>query len=110
MVVVLGLANLLVDGFSMAASNFLGTRPDHEIATELRRIEAQQIDDVPEGLREQIRQIYGATGFECADLERVSAVITSNSQRCIDTMLLEEDGVPLHGPNLLRAALAIFIA
>ncbi|MBT5775633.1 MAG: hypothetical protein HOH95_14795 [Dehalococcoidia bacterium] len=109
-VVVLGLANLLADGFSMAASNFLGTRADHEIVAELRRIEGEQIDEVPEGEREEIRQIYEAKGFEGADLERVVAVITSDRERWIDTMLLEEHGVQLDGPNPLRAAVATFLA
>jgi len=107
---VLGLANLIADGFSMAASNCLGTRADHEIVAELRRIEAQQIDDVPAGERKKIRQIYEAKGFKGADLERVVAVMTSDRERWIDTMLLEEHGVQLDGPNPLRAALATFLA
>ena len=109
-VVVLGLANLLADGFSMAASNFLGTRADHEIVAELRRIEAEQIDEVPDGEREEIRQIYETKGFEGNDLERIVEVITADRERWIDTMLLEEHGVQLDGPDPLRAALATFVA
>lgn len=109
-IVVLGLANLLADGFSMAASNFLGTRADHEIVEELRRIEAEQIDEVPEGEREEVRQIYAAKGFDGDDLERVVDVITADRERWIETMLLEEHGVQLDGPQPFRAALATFIA
>jgi VIT1/CCC1 family predicted Fe2+/Mn2+ transporter len=80
------------------------------IVAELRRIGAQQIDDVPAGERKKIRQIYEVKGFKGADLERVVEVITSDRERWIDTMLLEEHGVQLDGPNPLRAALATFLA
>lgn len=109
-IVVLGLANLFADGFSMAASNFLGTRADREIVAELRRLELEQIDLVPDGEREEVRQLYAAKGFEGADLERVVEVLTADRDRWVDTMLQEEHGVQLEGPAPLSAATATFIA
>lgn len=109
-VVVLGLANLFADGLSMAASNYLGTRADREIVAELRRIEGEQIDLIPDGEREEVRQLYAGKGFEGADLERVVEVLTADRERWIDTMLQEEHGVQLQGPDPLRAALATFVA
>lgn len=109
-VVVLGLANLFADGLSMAASNYLGTRADREVLAELRRLEGEQIDLVPDGEREEIRQLYAAKGFEGADLERVVEVLTADRDRWIDTMLQEEHGLQLEGPEPLRAASATFVA
>jgi VIT1/CCC1 family predicted Fe2+/Mn2+ transporter len=109
-VVVLGLANLFADGISMAVSNYLGTRADREVVAELRRSEGEQIDLVPEGEREEIRQLYAAKGFAGADLERVVDVLTSDRERWIETMLQEEHGVQLTGPRPLSAATATFIA
>lgn len=109
-VVVLGLANLFADGLSMAASNYLGTRADREIVEELRRIEHEQIDLVPEGEREEIRQLYAAKGFEGADLERVVEVLTADRERWVDTMIQEEHGLALSGPNPVSAASATFVA
>ena len=46
-VLVLGFASLLADGFSMAASNYSGTKTDLENVERLREIENRHIDEVP---------------------------------------------------------------
>ena len=109
-VVVLGLANLLADGFSMAVSNYLGTRAEDQRREQLRQIEAAHIARFPKGEREEVRQIFAAKGFEGDDLERVVDVITSDRERWIDIMLTDEWGVSLEGPNPVKAAWWTFAA
>jgi VIT1/CCC1 family predicted Fe2+/Mn2+ transporter len=107
-VVILGIANLIGDGFSMAAGNFLGVRAEQQQRELLRAMEQQHIADYPEGEREEIREIFRQKGFDGQDLERAVEIITDNQDRWVQTMLTEEHGVPLSGPTPLRAAAVTF--
>jgi VIT1/CCC1 family predicted Fe2+/Mn2+ transporter len=109
-VIILGLANLLADGFSMASGNFLGTRAENQAARKARREEEEEIDKHPEGEREEIRQIYAAKGFEGETLEKVVEVITADKDRWLDTMMQEEHGQTGPPPSAIKAALATFFA
>lgn len=107
-VLILGLANLVADGFSMAASNYSGTKTEHEEHAHLRGIEERHIEVVPEGEREEIRQIFRGKGFQGRDLERAVQVITADRDRWVDTMLAEEYGLPKVVRSPLKAAASTF--
>jgi VIT1/CCC1 family predicted Fe2+/Mn2+ transporter len=105
-VLVLGLANVLADGFSMAAGNFLRARADEDVLLRFRRLEETHIENIPDGEREEIRQIFRNKGFDGEMLERVVQVITEDRQRWVNTMLTDEWGLRLEPPSPWRTALA----
>src|ERR671918_524867 len=109
-VLILGVANLVADGFSMAASNYSGTKTEHEEQAHLRAIEERHIDAVPAGEREEIRQIFRGKGFRGRDLERAVDVITADRDRWLDTMLAEEYGLPKAVRSPLKAAASTFVS
>ncbi|MGD9563286.1 MAG: VIT1/CCC1 transporter family protein [Pyrinomonadaceae bacterium] len=109
-VLVLGFANLAADGFSMAASNFLGTKAETDELSRVREIERRHIEVDPAGEREEVRQIYAAKGFDGPELERVVELVTADTDRWIETMRAEEYGLPRSVRPPLKAATATFAA
>lgn len=110
LVIILGAANLIADGFSMASGNFLGTRAENQAARRTRREEEHEIEMHPEGEREEVRQIFAAKGFSGEQLESIVGVITADKQRWVDTMLQEEHGIHADLPAAWKAATATFVA
>lgn len=109
-ILILGFANLFADGFSMAASNFLGTKAELDDWRRLEAIENRHIDLAPEGEREEIRQIFQLKGFEGDDLNRIVELVTSDRDRWVRTMLTEEYGLPHEVRSPWVAAISTFTA
>jgi len=107
---VLGIANVLADGLSMAAGNFLRARSDQQMLERFRRMEEMHIQRIPEGEKEEIRQIYRGKGFDGEMLDKIVQIITDDRQQWVNTMLREEWGLQLHPPSPWRAGLATLAA
>jgi vacuolar iron transporter family protein len=107
-VIVLGLANLVADGFSMAASNYLSAKSQREELEQARLTEILHIEQIPHGEREEIRQIFRKKGFAGEALEKIVEVITGNRELWVNTMLTEELGLQLETRRPWKAALATF--
>jgi vacuolar iron transporter family protein len=109
-VLILGLANLFADGFSMAAGNYSGTKADRDNAARIRSIEERHIDRHPAGEHEEVRQILAAKGISGRALEESVAAITAERERWIAFMMSEEYGLAPVQPDPVRAATATFLS
>ena len=110
LIVILGVANLLGDRFSMAASNYSATRTEREELETIRHREGKHIDEFPAGEREEVRQIFAAKGLGGDDLERVVTTVTADRELWIRTMLTDEYGLSHNLRAPLAAALSTFLA
>ncbi len=109
-VLILGFANLLADGLSMAAGNYSATKADLDEVERLRDVEQRHIAIAPEGEREELRQIFAAKGFEPELVERLVEAVSADEQTWTNTMLVEEYGVALVDKSPLKAACSTFVA
>ena len=109
-IIILGLANLIADGFSMGISNFLGTKADKELMENAMQEELNHIEHYPEGEKEEIRQIFANKGFKNKELEDAVNIITSDINRWVDTMMREELGFSVKIPSPFNAGATTFAA
>ncbi len=92
-VIILGMANLLGDGISMAVGNYLSSKSEKEFIQSERRREEWEIEHYPQGEREEIREIFRNKGFKGKQLSDAVKTITSDKKIWVDTMMAEELGL-----------------
>lgn len=89
-VIILGLANLIADGFSMSVGNFFSTKADRDSFEKHKQVEYWEIENLREREIDEIREIYAAKGFKGELLDQVVEVIISDKEIWVDTMMKEE--------------------
>lgn len=89
-IIILGFANLIADGFSMSVGSYLSTKSEKQKYDRHKAIEYWEVDNLPEKEREEIREIYEAKGFKGELLEKVVDTITADKDRWVDVMMKEE--------------------
>ena len=109
-IIILGVANLIADGFSMAASNYVGTKTEHDDFERIMAGELDHIDQVPDGEREEVRQLLAGWGLEGHALEEATRSITSDPKRWVAFMMQEEHGMTPMLRSPLKAAASTFAA
>lgn len=109
-IVALGLANVLADGFSMAAGNYSGTKAELDNALRLRQVEEEHLRLYPEGERAELTEILRAKGLSGDTLEAATEEISRDRERWIAMMMEAEYGVSEVEPHPLHAALVTFVA
>lgn len=107
-IVILGIANVLSDAFSMAASNYSGTKTELDDINRLKEIERRHIRVYPDGEREEVRQILKLKGVKGEVLEQVVEEVTSDEFTWIELMLTDEYGKSPINPEPLKSAMYTF--
>lgn len=109
-ILIMGLANLLADGFSMATSKYLSDKTELDRISQIKLDEEMSILEKPKEERGEIREILRSFGFKGQDLSRAEKVITSKPKIWVKLMLTHEFNVIEENINPLKGALATFLA
>ncbi|HVD97322.1 MAG TPA: VIT1/CCC1 transporter family protein [Cytophagaceae bacterium] len=109
-IIILGVANLLADGFSMSVGNYFSTKAERDNYEKHKSIEYWEIEHMREREIEEIREIYARKGFKGELLEQVVNTITANNDVWVDTMMKEELEMVKDGKTPVKTATVTFIA
>ena len=88
-IIILGFANLLADGFAMSVGACLSARTEKDNFNKYRAQAAKNMEAVHEVEKQEIRRIYSEKGFEGTLLNQVVEVITRDKDRWIDVKMQE---------------------
>ena len=94
-IIILGFANLLADGFSMSVGAYLSSKTERDNYYKHQKIEYREVEEMPEIERAEIRDIFAAKGFEGEMLDKVVEVITADKDRWVDVMMKEDLGMSM---------------
>ncbi|MBB6328708.1 VIT1/CCC1 family predicted Fe2+/Mn2+ transporter [Algoriphagus iocasae] len=109
-IIILGFANLLADGFSMSVGAYLSSKSNQENYKKHEAIEYWEIENLPDVERQEIKEIYEAKGFEGELLEKVVDQITSNKDLWVAEMMKDELNLMEESKSPFKIGLATFIS
>lgn len=109
-VIILGFANLLADGFSMSIGAYLSSKSERSYYFKQRAREYWEVENIPEKEREEIREIYRGKGFEGETLEKITDVITADKDRWVNVMMKEELGMMLDEKSPITIGFATYVS
>ena len=88
-IIILGFANLLADGFAMSVGAYLSAKTQKDNFNKHRAQASRNMETVHEVEKQEIRRIYAQKGFEGKLLNQVVEVITRDKDRWIDVKMKE---------------------
>ena len=111
-VILLGLANLFADGFSMAASNYLGSKSERAYILRERVAEELELTEEPKVEHAEMFGFLRRKGYAKKDTEALLPLLSKNKEFWLDVMMQEELGIaPLDANSTpIRAASATFFS
>ena len=89
-IIILGFANLLADGFSMSIGAYLSSKSEKDNYNNHMNTEYWEVENIPEMERQEVAEIYAAKGFQGELLQQAVKVITSDKDRWVKEMMTNE--------------------
>jgi len=113
-ILILGLANLFADGFSMGTGDYLSTKSEREFYANEAKRQRWEADNFPEGQTAELLNLYRQHGYDEEEAQGLVVIQTRNKERWVNTMMIEElnmvkeEGAPIY--NALATFLAFVVA
>ncbi len=92
-VLIIGFANLLADGFAMATGDFLSTLAENEYQDAERKREAWEVEHYPAGEQKEMQELYIEKGIAPDDAATMASILAKHPKAWVDIMMVEELGL-----------------
>lgn len=109
-VLILGFANLIADGLSMAIGDYLSTRAENEYAATERKREEWEVENYPEGEKQEMVELYMEKGIEAGDAKQITDILSKYQSAWVDVMMVEELGILEESESPIKNALVTFLS
>ncbi|MFN4000460.1 VIT1/CCC1 transporter family protein [Algoriphagus sp.] len=108
--IILGFANLLADGFSMSVGAYLSAKSEKDNFDKHEKIEYWEIENLPEVERGEIVDIYKEKGFKGELLDKIVDHICSDKDLWVAEMMKDELGMMRDSKSPFKIGLATLIS
>jgi VIT1/CCC1 family predicted Fe2+/Mn2+ transporter len=109
-ILILGVANLLADGFSMGTGDYLSTKSEREFYDKEAASKAQSIRTRPDQERADLLNTYLSKGYTPEEAAQLVDIQTSRPERWVTTAMFEQRNMLQEESNPFNHALATFVA
>lgn len=109
-VLILGFANLIADGISMAVGDYLSTKAEKEYAHRERERERWEVDHYPEGEKQETVELYMAKGMSEKDARGITNILSKYKKAWVDMMMVNELGIFVQDQSPIKNAIATFLS
>lgn len=92
-IIILGLANLLADGFSMATGAYLSAKSEQEVYCREWEREAWEVARFPEGERVELYELYRQRGYAEDEARQLVDIQSREPRRWVQAMMVDELGM-----------------
>jgi len=109
-VLILGFANLVADGISMAVGDYLSSKAEKEYNRAEKKREAWEFENYPEGEKLEMVQIYETMGVDKKDSKTIVDIMSKHKKAFVKIMMVEELGIIEDTTSPVKNALFTFFS
>lgn len=109
-ILILGIGNLIADGFSMGTGDYLSTKSEREYYAREARRQAAEIERFPEEQKAELRSLYLEDGYTESEAQRLVEMQTIDRKRWVNAVMIHKFGMLHQDANPLYNAITTFIS
>ena len=109
-ILILGFANLIADGISMAIGDYLSTKSENEYHEMERKHEKEEVRKYPAAEKEELIKLYIKKGMKKSDAVKLVNDLAKNKKIWVETLISEELDIAPIEESPIKNAIFTFLS